>query len=216
MTTSSDQLHAGQPVLTAGTDLTAARAAVIIIHGRGGDARGILQLERTLGSPGVAFLAPQAAECTWYPERFLAPTAANEPWLGSALAVIAGLVDEVVAAGVSRGHVVLGGFSQGACLSLEAALRLGGRFGGVFSLSGAAIGEPGAVRPLDRPLDGTPVFLGCGDIDVHIPVASVRESTQVLRGQGAVVRERIYPGLGHIVVSDETDHVRKMIDALRA
>lgn len=213
-TPSSTHPHAGQPVLTTGVGLDRARVAVILIHGRGGDARGILQLARTIGNPAVAFLAPQAANQSWYPQRFLAPTHENEPWLGSALAVVAGLVDQAVAAGVPRDHIILGGFSQGACLSAEAALRLGGRFGGVFALSGAVIGEPGAARPYDRPLEGTPVFLGCGDVDAHIPASSVRESSTILKAQGAAVTERIYAGLGHIVVSDETDHIRKMIAGL--
>jgi len=216
MTSSSTDPHAGQPVPTAGAELAAAKATVILIHGRGGNAQGILQLARTLDTSHVSFLAPQAADASWYPRRFLVPAIENEPGLSSALAVIARLVDQAVAAGIPHDHVVLGGFSQGACLSLEAALRMGGRFGGVFALSGAVIGEPGADRPHDRSLDGTPVFLGCGDVDAHIPVASVRESSKVLKAQGAAVTERIYPGLGHIVVSDETDHIRKMLAALSA
>jgi len=214
MTTSSNNLHSGQPVLTDGTDLEQSKTAVILIHGRGGDARSLLQIARSIGAPGVAFLAPQAADSSWYPQPFLVPTAENEPELSSALRTIADLVDQAIAAGVSRDHIVLGGFSQGACLSLEAALRMGGRFGGVFALSGAVIGEPGSERPHDRALDGTPVFLGCGDVDAHIQAASVRESTQVLRRQEAAVTERIYPGLGHIVVSDETDQVRAMIQSI--
>lgn len=205
--------HAGAALFHAGEPLVSARAVVVLLHGRGGDAERALEMARFLPRERVCFLAPAAAGHTWYPQRFLAPTEANEPWLSSALALITRQVDRAVDAGVPRERILIGGFSQGACLSLEWALRTGGRWGGIFALSGAVIGEPGRPRRLDRPIDGTPVLLACGDDDDHIPLASVRESAVALRARGAVLEECIYPGLGHTIVADEFDRAGRMIAA---
>ncbi len=208
--------HAGRPVFHTGEPIESARVVVILLHGRGGDAERTLDMARMLPTRGVCFLAPAAADDSWYPQRFLAPVAQNEPWLTSALAVISREVDRSQVAGVPRERVLVGGFSQGACLSLEWALRTGGRLGGVFALSGGVIGQPGAARSLDRDLVGTPVLLACGDADGHIPLTSVQESAVVLRSRGAALTERIYPGLGHVIVSDEFTRVGRMIEAASA
>src|SRR5690606_30512002 len=136
-------------------------------HGRGATAEDVLRLTRHFPRDGVCYLAPQAADNEWYPERFLAPRARNEPWLKSALCRFGGLLGRARDAGIPRERMMLGGFSQGACLALETAARCGGHFGGVFALAGAVIGEPGAERPHDQELEETPVFLGCGDLDAH-------------------------------------------------
>ena len=209
----TSDVHAGAPRFHAGQPLATARVVVLLLHGRGGDPERLLDLSRLLPRDHVCFLAPAATNNTWYPQRFLAPVAMNEPGLSSALALISREVGRANAAGIPRERVLIGGFSQGACLALEWALRTGGRWGGVFALSGAVIGEPGAPRPADRDLSGTPVLLACGDADDHIPLASVQESARVLRGRGADVTERIYPGLGHSIVADECTHVSRIITA---
>lgn len=183
----------------------------MLLHGRGGEAGRTLEMARLLPSDKVCFLAPAAADNSWYPQRFLEPVALNEPWLTSALAVVSREVARITTAGVPAERILVGGFSQGACLALEWALRAGIRLGGVFALSGGVIGEPGAPRPHDRDLAGTPVFLACGDADGHIPVARVLESSALLRARGAALTERIYPGVGHIIVSDEFSVVGRMI-----
>ena len=208
--------HAGNPVFHTGEPLASARVVVLLLHGRGGEAERTLDMARMLPREGVCFLAPAATDNSWYPQRFIAPVAQNEPWLSSALAVISREVDRAQAAGVARDRVLLGGFSQGACLALEWALRTGGRLGGVFALSGGVIGPPGLPRHQDRDLAGTPVLLACGDADGHIPLASVQESAVVLRARGAALTEKVYPGLGHVIVSDEFTRVGRMIEAAGA
>jgi predicted esterase len=206
-------LHDGQPVLRGGAPLGKAAAALILIHGRGASAEDVYSLgeEVSLGVPGVALLAPQAAGNVWYPQRFLAPLALNEPQLSSALGVIGGLAAEAARAGAGYERVVLVGFSQGACLALEFAARHSRRYGGVVGLSGALIGPPGAPRSLEGGLAGTPVYLGCSDRDAHIPLASVEESAGILKGHGARVTKAIFPGMGHTVNEEELDAVRLMV-----
>jgi predicted esterase len=126
--------------------------------------------------------------------------------------VIAGLLEQVTGQGVSPDRVVLMGFSQGACLSLEFAARHARRFAAVIGLSGGLIGPPGTPRNYDGTMDGTPVFLGCSDIDPHIPLERVHDTATVFRRLGAAVDERIYPRMGHTVNRDELE----AIDALLA
>jgi len=205
--------HAGQPVLRGGVPVKRARLVAIFIHGRGASAADILSLREELSAADVAYLAPQAAGSTWYPYSFLSPISENEPGITSGLATIARLIAEVAAQGVPQERVVLLGFSQGACLSLEFAARHAGRYAAVVGLSGGLIGPAGTPRTYPGSFDGTPVFLGCSDVDAHIPVARVRESADVFRRMGGAVDERIYPRMGHTVNGDELAAVNTLLVA---
>jgi predicted esterase len=206
--------HAAQPVLRLGPTLADARLAVIALHGRGASAEDILGLARQFAASDVAYLAPQAAGFTWYPYPFLAPLSQNEPHLSSALRRVATVVDDIVAAGVPHDRIGLMGFSQGACLSLEFAARHARRYAGVIALSGGLIGPPDTPRDYPGSMDNTPVFLGCSDIDPHVPVERVRESAAVFRRLGAAVDERIYPGLGHTINADELRAVQSLLTSV--
>lgn len=207
--------HANQPVITAGAPVADAAAVVIAIHGRGAAPSDILGLERMLARPDVAWIAPAAADRRWYPNRFIAETASNEPFLGSALHRIDTLVEELTRAGVRHERIVLLGFSQGACLSSEFVARHPRRWGGLVMLSGGLIGPPGTTWTTPGSLEGTPVFLGCSDVDEHIPLARVEESAGVLARMGGDVTLRIYPGMGHTVNQDELEHAGRVIDSAR-
>lgn len=206
--------HQQQPRLQAGAPLEQAEALVVLLHGRGDSARGILGLSGAFDVDGVAYLAPQAANSTWYPQRFVAPLEMNEPWLSSALAAVGEAVEAAHDAGFDDGRIVLGGFSQGACLALEYAARNARRFGGVFALSGGLIGPSIETERYRGDFEGTPVFIGCSDIDFHIPVERVHASSELVRNLGAEVDERIYPGMGHTVNADEVAQVQGMLEAV--
>jgi phospholipase/carboxylesterase len=206
--------HQGQPIMTAGEPLKRARAAMVMVHGRGASAQSILDLAVELHQPGLAYLAPQAAGDTWYPYSFLAPLARNEPGLSSGLAAIANVLAQVAQAGIPLERTMLLGFSQGACLALEFVARNARRYGGVAGLSGGLIGPDGTPRDYPGSLAGTPVFLGCSDVDFHIPKERVELSAQVLQRLGANVTMRFYPGMGHTVNQDEIDFVQGMVAAL--
>jgi predicted esterase len=206
--------HRAQRVAEIGAPLARAKLAMIMLHGRGAGAEDMVALADVLVQPDLAYLAPQAAGHTWYPYPFTAPIERNEPWLSSALGVIDGLLSSLGEAGFPSERVVLLGFSQGACLGLEYAARHARRYGGVIGLSGGLIGPDGTPRDYPGSLAGTPVFLGCSDIDPHIPLARVRETAAVLRRLGAAVDERIYPGMGHLINEDEIRFVRALLAAL--
>lgn len=204
--------HGGQPVATAGRPLGESRAAVIMVHGRGASPANILELVPLLNRPAFTYLAPSAAGQTWYPYSFLTAIAKNEPGLSSGLAVLDELVTDLETRGVSRDHIVLLGFSQGACLSAEFAVRHAGRYGGVIAFSGGLIGPPGTTWDVAGSFDGTPVFLGCSDVDPHIPKARVEESAAVFDRLGAKVTMRLYPGMGHLVNDDEIACAQDVMD----
>jgi phospholipase/carboxylesterase len=207
----SPQLHRGQPVQSAGAPLAEAAGAMVMIHGRGATAESLLELAGEFYRPDWAYLAPQAAGYSWYPQRFLAPFEQNQPWLSSALAALGDLTERIGAAGIPAERTVLLGFSQGACLSLEFAARNAKRYGGVIALSGGLIGPDGAPRDYPGSLAGTPVFLGCSDSDPHIPEPRVHDAARVMERLGGAVTERIYPGLGHAVNEDEMEFVRQLL-----
>jgi predicted esterase len=203
--------HAGQPIRRQGPATAQARIAVILVHGRGDSASGILTLADTLDLPDVTWLAPQASGHTWYPYSFLAPLERNQPGIDSGLLILEDLVAMLDAEGIDHSRLALMGFSQGACLAQEFAARHARRYRAVIGLSGGLIGPPGTPRDYAGTFDATPVFLGCSDIDPHIPVERVHESADVFKRMNAIVDERIYPRMGHTVNADEIDAVRALL-----
>jgi glyoxalase family protein len=206
--------HQGQPIYTTGKPLAEAQAAMILVHGRGDNAAGILGLAQELAHPDFVYLAPQAAGNTWYPYSFLEPMARNEPGLSSGLQAIGDLVAQIEAAGISAERIVLAGFSQGACLASEFVARNTKRYGGLLVFSGGLIGPPGTPREYAGSLAGTPVFLGCSDVDFHIPLARVEETAVTFTHLGAQVNKQIYPGMDHTIVPDELAHAQKIVQAV--
>jgi predicted esterase len=184
---------------------------MLMIHGRGASADDILGLADEFDDFGLHFIAPQAAGNTWYPQRFIAPIKQNEPHLSSALRLMGSILEEVVAEGVPYERLFLLGFSQGACLSLEYAARNPRRYGGVFGLSGGLIGPEGGLPEHSGDLAATPVFLGCSDVDFHIPKSRVHESAEQFRRMNAEVAEKLYPGMAHTIVQDEIEIIRRII-----
>ena len=207
--------HQGQPVRLLGESLDRARAAMVMLHGRGATAEDILTLVPQLDQGGFAYLAPQANGNTWYPGKFTAPLADNEPWLSSAMAAIAQTLARVTDAAIPPERTMLLGFSQGACLALEFAARHARRYGGVVGLTGALIGPANTPRDYAGSLAGTPVFVGGSEVDFHVARERMTETAQVLGRLGGEVITRFYPNMGHEINQDEIDFVRGLIAQLR-
>jgi phospholipase/carboxylesterase len=205
--------HQGTPVRQFGASLKDAEGAVVMLHGRGGSAEDILSLASAMYRPGLAYLAPQAAGNTWYPYSFLAPREENEPWLSSALETVGTTVRMALDAGIGVEKIVVCGFSQGACLSAEFVARNPRRYGGLIGFTGGLIGATlDAAYPGD--LGGMPVFLGSGDPDPHVPWARVEKTGEVLRGMGASVTMRRYPGRQHTISGEEVDFGKRLVDGV--
>jgi phospholipase/carboxylesterase len=202
--------HSGQPVATWGSDFGNARGVMILLHGRGGSGADMLDLAPLIATAGFAALAPEAHGQTWYPGRFTAPVWQNEPYLGSALSIVAGLIEAAATQGMPRERIALVGFSQGGCLALETAARQADSLGAVIGLSAGLIGE--TINPaIYARHHGMPVLLGCSERDPHIPLVRVRETESVFSSLGAEVETRIYPGSGHGINQEEVDKARRLI-----
>ena len=211
-------IHETQKLHTTGKPLAEAAHALILLHGRGATAESILPLGEALGLSDFAVLAPQAKDFAWYPQRFTAPKEQNEPFLSSALNTVGVLVQRISEAGIPKERIVLGGFSQGACLASEFAARNPTRYGGLLVFSGGLIGAGPTVfaEAYSGSLAGTPVFVGCSDVDPHIPLERVQTTTRILKGLGATVTEEIYPGMGHTVVEEELTAARAVLSGVTA
>ncbi len=208
------ELHRAETALVAGAPREHAKAAAILVHGRGATPESMLPFADAFGRDDIRYLAPRASGNTWYPNSFLAPIEANEPWLSSALDVVGALVEKLEGEGFDASKVAIIGFSQGACLASEFAARNARRYGAIIALTGGLIGPPGTPRDYDGSLNGTPVFLGSSDVDPHVPLERIEETDAVLTRLGAKVDKRIYPGMGHIVNEDEVEAARKMFQVI--
>jgi predicted esterase len=208
--------HSAQPVIAVGAPLGSGRAAMIMVHGRNAAPRNILELVPVLDRPGFTFLAPAAANGTWYPFSFLSERNKNEPGISSGLFVLDSIVRDLNAHGVPTERIMLLGFSQGACLTSEFVYTHPARYGGVIAYSGGLIGPPGTTWTSTARLDGTPVLLGCSDVDPHIPKARVDETAEVFERMGASVTKKLYPGMGHLVNEEEISLTQEIMDRVIA
>jgi phospholipase/carboxylesterase len=208
--------HRNQPILQGGRQLDSAAAAVILVHGRGASAEDILGLAEEFDMPALAYLAPDAAGHTWYPYSFMAPIEQNQPWLDSALGLLARTIERATDAGIAKNRVVFVGFSQGACLATEFVARNATHYGGLAAFTGGLIGPERTRFEYSGRLYGTPCFLGAGDPDPHVPWERVEESASVLSRLGGDVTLRRYPDLPHTINRDELEHAKNLLQRLVA
>ncbi|MBO6522747.1 MAG: dienelactone hydrolase family protein [Balneolaceae bacterium] len=205
--------HQNQPVAVTGKDINEAKFAMIMIHGRGASAQSIIGLSNEFeNTDDFIFLAPQASDHTWYPYSFLAPRDQNQPGINSGLKAISDIIKKLNAQGIANDHIFLLGFSQGACLASEYAVRNPDKYAGVIALSGGVIGD--SINPSEYvgDLKETPMFMGCSDVDAHIPVQRLDETQKVFEKLGAKVQKKIYPGMGHLVNEDEIRNINTLIE----
>jgi predicted esterase len=205
--------HAGQPLLHSGSPLATAHAAMLLVHGRGASAADIMTVGQELMHPDFAYLAPQAAGNAWYPNPFSAPIESNEPFLSSAMSVLEEVLAKITEH-VPYERVILLGFSQGACLTLEFCARHARRYGGVVAFTGGLIGPDGTPRDYSGSFQGTPVFIGSSDVDPHIAKGRVLEAAEVLKRMGAAVTVKLYPNMAHTVNADELHSAAQIVEAV--
>ena len=200
-----------QNIQTAGKSLKDAEKVLIMIHGRGADARDILGVASYLNVSEYALQAPEATNNTWYPYSFMAKPEQNEPWLSSALDLLKAMVDEVTKEGIIAENIYFLGFSQGACLALEFAARHAQRLGGVVALTGGLIGDTINPENYSGNFNGTPIFLGTGNPDPHVPVERVKESADILEKMNAKVHFKVYDGRPHTISQDEIEEANLFV-----
>jgi predicted esterase len=206
--------HQQTNVAEAGVSSSEADAAMIMIHGRGATAPSILEMVSQFeADKKITYRAPQANGNTWYPYSFLAPTDQNQPGLSSGLQKIHDIIQELEAEGIAKKNIYLLGFSQGACLASEFIARHPAKYAGLIALSGGIIGDSVNMDAYSGDLEGTPAFLGCSDVDPHIPKERVNETEELLKKLGANVTKKLYPGMGHLVNKDEIEHINALLNS---
>jgi phospholipase/carboxylesterase len=200
-----------QNIITAGKDISEAKKVLVMLHGRGGNAREFLSLANHLDVSDFALFAPQATNSSWYPHSFLAKPAENEPWLSSALEILNDLLKEIISKGITPGNIYFTGFSQGACLTAEFVTRNASRFGGVVLFTGGLIGDKIYTENYKGDFAGTPVFIGTGNPDAHVPVERVNETSKIMEKMNAAVTVKVYDNRPHSISQDEIKTANKLI-----
>lgn len=205
--------HQNEAVLQAGTKLGEAKYAMIMVHGRGATAESILQLSNELKTKKkTVFLAVQADGHTWYPYSFLAPTHYNQPGLNSGLQAVYNAIELAQNNGIDKANIYILGFSQGACLATEFVARHPDKYAGLFILSGGLIGETVDKKAYSGNLQNTPVFIAGSDVDPHIPLERIKQTTEVLKNLNANVKEKVYPGMPHTINLDQVENINLILE----
>ncbi len=198
-------------IQSAGKALKEAKKALIMIHGRGADARDILGIASHFNVSEYALLAPEATNNSWYPHSFMAKPEQNEPWLSSALDLLNEIIDEVSKQGITAENTYFLGFSQGACLALEFVTRHTKKFGGVAAFTGGLIGDKIYQENYSGNFNGTPIFIGTGNPDPHVPIERVKESADILKKMDAKVHMKVYDGKLHSISQEEIEEANRFI-----
>ncbi|MBC7887484.1 MAG: dienelactone hydrolase family protein [Ferruginibacter sp.] len=198
-------------IISAEKKLSEAKKALIMVHGRGGSAEDILSLSAHLHVKEYALLAPQANNNSWYPQSFLAPPKANEPWLSSALQLLGDMVQDIVSGGISKENIYFLGFSQGACLTLEFVARNATKYGGVVAFTGGLIGDKIYGDNYRGDFAHTPVLIATSNPDPHVPVERVYASANIFKNMNAAVTEKVYSNMGHTISQDEIEKANDLI-----
>ncbi|WP_090379523.1 alpha/beta hydrolase [Natronobacterium texcoconense] len=212
--------HGGQPVVTAGAPALAADAALVLCHGRGATAQGVVNLLEPVYRHGVTVIAPQAERSRWFPTPASAPRSDNEPWLTSSVECVDAALEAAREIDVPAHRTVIGGFSQGACVAAEFVRRRPARYGGLCCLSGTLPGSKADDLSIDTDsdgnaaLEGTPVLVGYGEDDPYVDSDRVAETVRTFEEAGATVDERAYAGVGHEVTDDEFDAIGALLERI--
>jgi phospholipase/carboxylesterase len=169
----------------------------------------MLDVAERLELDDVAYLLPVAAERSWYPGRYFDPVSENEPHLTWAIEACEAALAAAHAAGVPDQRIVLGGFSQGACVVAELLARRPRPLAGAAVLTGSLLGRP-AERTV-APQDGLRMFFGLSRYDEWIALADARATAQAFGRAGADVVFEIYEDREHHVSDRAVDGLRALL-----
>lgn len=206
-----DDPHAGQPIETVGAPAAAADAAVVLLHGRGATAGGMLALADDLAYRGATYVAPQAARSRWYPHSTYARIETNQPWVDSVLARVSAALEMAAAADVPTERTVLVGFSQGASLAAEFVGRTPQRYGGLVALSGGLLGAERGRR-FDGSIEETPVYFGYGSEDTSLSEDRIADAAAAFEALDGAVRSECIDDLGHAIDDAELRVIDGLLD----
>jgi phospholipase/carboxylesterase len=197
-------------IVERGTALAKAKQALVLLHGRGASALDIMSLGETLVSRAYYIVAPQATNGTWYPYSFMAPEAQNEPWLSSAVNIVHQLLHNIEQY-IPSSDIVVAGFSQGACLTVESVARRTRRYKAIVAFTGGLIGASIDESKYEGSFDGTPFYMSNSQNDPHVPLSRSNESKLILEKRKATVQLSIFENRPHTILTEELNEARTLL-----
>ena len=203
--------------LLRGEPLQSADVVCVFVHGRGQSPELMDEaVIRRLTTAGVAYVLPRAPTGAWYAARAVDPlTEQSRGQLTASLEHVKAAIHAACGQARPGTPLLLAGFSQGACLVLEYALKFGPWAGALASLTGCRVGVSTDERPLSD-LAGVPVYMTAADADPWIPVSNWAEAAEAMAKAKARLRADFFPGRGHEPSPPEIIVLDKMLAALAA
>jgi len=186
--------------LLLGEALQSAATVCVVTHGRGQSPEAMAEhIVSRLQTKGVAYVLPRAASGSWYDARAIDPlTDKTREQLARSLAQL----KQAFALAPATVPVVIVGFSQGACLTIEYALQFGGWNGALVAFTGCRVGGP--EDKLSRaPLNKLPCYISGSDADPWIPLTAFSHAVNELGAAQTRLRADIFPGRAHEVTDTE-------------
>lgn len=178
-------------------EVDGAGPAVILLHGYGAQGNDLVPFARQLG--GAHFYLPEAPFTRsgggrrWFGRQ---SEGASTTEIGEARRGVIALIDRLEAEGRPANEIILGGFSQGAMLTVEVAQHLaaeGRQLGGLIVLSGSTMPQwPGDLAVC------TKVLITHGETDSVLAFAKAEELHRRLSAAGSDVEWVPFPG-GHSI-----------------
>lgn len=197
-------------VLVNGPEPDEASLIVILLHGRGTSGEDIMGLSMEFDDEDICWLAPTAMNNQWYPHKFMDRRARNEPFLTLSVEQVKGLVDQFPAE-----KVILGGFSQGACLTADILSRSPRALAGAWMFSGGIIGHADEMPKGEGSLDGMPLMISGSEQDPHIPLERMRHTQSLLEGMKADVESLYYDLASHTIAREEIELAQRVLNKVR-
>lgn len=183
-------------------------SAVLLLHGLGANGQDLMGLGEAWSStfPSTAFFSPDAPEpCDmapfgyqWFSLRNWTEASITDGLI-RARPIVDKMIDDLLKEFLlPPSAFVLGGFSQGAMLSLHTALHRKEPLAGVLAYSGALFG---AEKAISKP----PVLLVHGLEDTVVPCAGSKRAKESLEKEKVPVELHFIHGLGHGIDGEGLD-----------
>jgi phospholipase/carboxylesterase len=207
---------AHEDALLAGATPRDASVLCVVVHGRTQSPEIMMDwiIDR-LGVEGVAYVLPRANGNSWYDARAVDPlNETTRTQLEDSLAYLTSTIDSLRKEASSKKPLMLVGFSQGACLSMEYAFSRGPWHGGLACLTGCRVGTHNDNLPLTD-LVSLPVYLTGSDNDPWIPVSAFAEASHAFGRARARLRTELFPGRDHSISEAEIGELRLILSRLQ-
>lgn len=187
-----------------------AHTVVVAVHGRGADAgRFALDVAEIVGDPEVCVVAPEADGQSWYDASYRDVRAEQGGALAAAVETL--VTTRRWALELGAANVSAFGFSQGACVLLEAVGSGALEVERVVALAGA---RPPGGDTWSEHLSRAQTLLALAREDVWVELEDVRQTADALLGAGGSVTLHVEPGAAHVMAARTRVAARELLVGL--